>query len=637
MDKSFINKARKDIKIKKSPKVDNKTKTKKHILFVDNNEYKSENVFDEESLSKCKRREQTPYNPKKRSNSSNEHLNRLSKVKKLSFEDNEEEISPIIKKKTVKTKQHKPTPYKPKISTNLSPINNLKTKLFEFNESLCSENVKKGKSVAKREPTPFKPKKQATSSNLWLKEENASFNVSLSEENASTSSENQVSVNGKKKTRKLTPYYPRNRTNSLKKSVKKQKLSFIDDTEHSFENLFHSSDIKDEDESIISIHEFTNSMESSFKKEKLSFNDNTEDSFENLIHSSDLKDEAESSCIKNSIINDSSVNKTDEISVLNNSICSNGKIENSSKDSNIEKIEIAQNECQIDNIKPKFSYKPFQNCKMVAIEENSTIPIHGLMSFRVIDGEIQVLGHKIKNSDKKYNFYSPKGSALLTVTTTTKKSIVSCETLTDNRINFVDKLIPQHLFPQPEPNNQPQIVFEPTNFNVQQYDDENWSKLIDGLDVKSKLMIVGGKSTGKSTFLRYCINKLLNKYDKVRIIDLDPGQSEFTIPGCISIVTINETIFGPNYTHLLHPEKSILVDINLNDPQHYLQAIKLLIENINQESGPFIVNTMGYNHGLGINIISTTIFYVQPTDIVEIRSRYSKKKFPISFQMEIFE
>lgn len=45
------------------------------------------------------------------------------------------------------------------------------------------------------------------------------------------------------------------------------------------------------------------------------------------------------------------------------------------------------------------------------------------------------------------------------------------------------------------------------------------------------------------------------KYKEIRVVDLDPGQPEFTVPGCVSLHTIREPVFGPNYTHIKKAEK----------------------------------------------------------------------------------
>jgi polynucleotide 5'-hydroxyl-kinase GRC3/NOL9 len=66
------------------------------------------------------------------------------------------------------------------------------------------------------------------------------------------------------------------------------------------------------------------------------------------------------------------------------------------------------------------------------------------------------------------------------------------------------------------------------------------------------IMACGGKDVGKSTFLRYFVNSLLNKYDSVAYIDCDPGQCEFTLSGCISLNILSSPILGPPHTHLNH-------------------------------------------------------------------------------------
>lgn len=69
----------------------------------------------------------------------------------------------------------------------------------------------------------------------------------------------------------------------------------------------------------------------------------------------------------------------------------------------------------------------------------------------------------------------------------------------------------------------------------------------------SKGVICGGKSAGKSTFLRYYVNKLLAQ-GPILVIDLDPGQCEFTVAGNVSATVVTEPLLGPNFTHLRTPE-----------------------------------------------------------------------------------
>lgn len=77
----------------------------------------------------------------------------------------------------------------------------------------------------------------------------------------------------------------------------------------------------------------------------------------------------------------------------------------------------------------------------------------------------------------------------------------------------------------------------------------------DALPLKSRNIICGGKNVGKSSVLKYLINRSLSKYPGVVCLDFDPGQSEFTPPGCLSVVLIKEPVLGPNFTHVIEAER----------------------------------------------------------------------------------
>lgn len=83
---------------------------------------------------------------------------------------------------------------------------------------------------------------------------------------------------------------------------------------------------------------------------------------------------------------------------------------------------------------------------------------------------------------------------------------------------------------------------------------KNWSKqyYLSFSERHSRGIVCGGKGLGKSTFLRYFVNRLLAN-GPVLVIDLDPGQAEFTVAGNVSATVVNRPLLGPNYTHLQNP------------------------------------------------------------------------------------
>jgi len=68
-------------------------------------------------------------------------------------------------------------------------------------------------------------------------------------------------------------------------------------------------------------------------------------------------------------------------------------------------------------------------------------------------------------------------------------------------------------------------------------------------------MLAGYKNSGKSTLMRYFLNRCLKKWNRILVLDFDIGQSEFSISGCISAFVIDKPLLGPNYTHLMQPLK----------------------------------------------------------------------------------
>ncbi|GFY67540.1 CLP1_P domain-containing protein [Trichonephila inaurata madagascariensis] len=61
---------------------------------------------------------------------------------------------------------------------------------------------------------------------------------------------------------------------------------------------------------------------------------------------------------------------------------------------------------------------------------------------------------------------------------------------------------------------------------------------------RPRILVYGPQRGGKSTLLRYLINTTLNKCKAVYFLDTDPGQTEFTPPGVVSLTKITEPLLG---------------------------------------------------------------------------------------------
>ncbi|KPJ04021.1 Polynucleotide 5'-hydroxyl-kinase NOL9 [Papilio xuthus] len=163
---------------------------------------------------------------------------------------------------------------------------------------------------------------------------------------------------------------------------------------------------------------------------------------------------------------------------------------------------------------------------------------------------------------------------------------------------------------------------------------------------KNISMVCGGKGSGKSTFLRYYVNWQISYNDgPILVIDLDPGQCEFTIAGSISATVVLETepLLGPNFTHLKKP--NIMLNIGMisamDNPKRYLNAVDQLIaeckDNDFMSSIPWIVNTMGMCNALGLKFITYIIQRIQPTLLLQIELQNTKKNFPYHLTIQKVE
>lgn len=119
------------------------------------------------------------------------------------------------------------------------------------------------------------------------------------------------------------------------------------------------------------------------------------------------------------------------------------------------------------------------------------------------------------------------------------------------------------------------------------------------------VFVCGAKDSGKSTYLRYLINKCLSQTNfspKIAFLDCDVGQSEFTPSGTISLINnLTEPLFGPSASHLKKPLKSFYfgnIKVENDKVLNYLNYAKSSFEYIkNREHDLLLVNTMGWGSG----------------------------------------
>ncbi|KAJ7644095.1 hypothetical protein FB45DRAFT_896891 [Roridomyces roridus] len=155
-------------------------------------------------------------------------------------------------------------------------------------------------------------------------------------------------------------------------------------------------------------------------------------------------------------------------------------------------------------------------------------------------------------------------------------------------------------------------------------------------------LIKGHKKSGKSTFARTLLNRLLLRYRRVAFLECDLGQSEFTPAGMVALNIIDTPVFGPPFSHPTLPNFAHYTGMTTpkSSPSQYLAAIQAIVETYQMDvqspadtsmdedprisdTVPLIVNTMGWTKGLGADLARRIEEITQPSEIFQVEAPFS--------------
>ncbi|KAI3401111.1 hypothetical protein diail_257 [Diaporthe ilicicola] len=165
-----------------------------------------------------------------------------------------------------------------------------------------------------------------------------------------------------------------------------------------------------------------------------------------------------------------------------------------------------------------------------------------------------------------------------------------------------------------------------------------WNKkvadLLKGSPRKPPVAIVcGPKSSGKSTFSRLLANRLVTAkgsnqekvWPGVAILDIDPGQPEFSPPGVISLVQLEDPNIAPPFGHptLIDirstPRSHAIASVTpASDIEHYLECVSDLYYTYQKShtAFPLIINTPGWVQGTGLGLLMDLTSKMRPTEVI---------------------
>ena len=157
-------------------------------------------------------------------------------------------------------------------------------------------------------------------------------------------------------------------------------------------------------------------------------------------------------------------------------------------------------------------------------------------------------------------------------------------------------------------------------------------------EIISSTMICGPKSSGKSTFAKLLVNRLLTRpvpkntrkrQSGVLLLDLDPGQPEYSPPGQLSLTHLLKPNFGPPYTHpdvdsghgTVLRAHSVCAISPSADSDHYMACVSDLLSHYrhyisSKAECPLIINTPGWILGTGLELLLELIKKAKPTVVI---------------------
>ncbi|KAL7065240.1 hypothetical protein AAHC03_05638 [Spirometra sp. Aus1] len=147
-----------------------------------------------------------------------------------------------------------------------------------------------------------------------------------------------------------------------------------------------------------------------------------------------------------------------------------------------------------------------------------------------------------------------------------------------------------------------------------------------------KILLCGPKNVGKSTYMRYLVNRLVTstKKETVAVLDCDVGQTEFTPSGMMSLTLIHKPLLGPPFTHPLGTASRRVRQCFFGDltpaanPSFYVQCLRYVFDaylRLELPNCPLLINTMGWTQGLGITLLAEQISITKPDFVLQLYQR----------------
>lgn len=277
---------------------------------------------------------------------------------------------------------------------------------------------------------------------------------------------------------------------------------------------------------------------------------------------------------------------------------------------------------------------------VLSLKSDESITIVGEYDLQVVKGVITLYGAMLHPERGVQRVYAPSTSALPVIIARKDNSAIRL-TSVKSALRKLEKLSPlfRNIGAKDDLHKRSFALLSRSDDDLLQrslspleVDDETKKVLsrinarLESSQAPARIMAVGPKSAGKSTFNRLLCNMIISRPGSYRCLylDLDPGQPEFGPAGQLSLVEVSVPVLGPPFTHIASRDSptyhllrshSIAATSFKDDPEHYVACAADLFRRAPKEL-PLLVNSCGWVTGLGANTLLNIGSVTKMTDIV---------------------
>ena len=282
-------------------------------------------------------------------------------------------------------------------------------------------------------------------------------------------------------------------------------------------------------------------------------------------------------------------------------------------------------------------------------EDDCRLCLVGRASLTCLEGDLKVLGYHM-TQDMSVEVTSPSWSSFITVTGASlnaRLQLVSIRPESD-RPSF--RLVsPVDSRPTVIPQSWSQAVDQISQEWVATRSRRPETSLDDTLKRRrARVVVCGAKGVGKSTCVRYTVNRLLKDYPQVAILDADVGQPELSPPGVLTLSVTTRPLLAPPRVNLMRQNREIAAASSLFfgcithkvDPSRHMDCLAHLTQQCEMqltEDGdetqlPLVVNLDGWVKGIGHQVLTALLLTrtTQAPQITQTLGKTRSKQFELT-------